>query len=52
MMFRHSTERTEGLIESFEAQDIQAIACCELFENVDDLRACYYQLEDIFTMVS
>ena len=51
MMFRHSAKRPDDLIEMFEPEDVHAIACCVLFEMVDDLLACYQKLKDRFTMV-
>lgn len=52
LMFSHTTQRPDNLIEEFENKDIEAIACCVMFKNVDDLRATYDILKDDFTMVA
>ncbi|MGM9942013.1 MAG: HAD hydrolase family protein [Bulleidia sp.] len=51
MMFRHTTEKPEGLHEIYVLDEIQAAACCVLFESVGDLKRCYAMLKDDFTMV-
>ena len=50
-MFMGTSERPEGVIEHFEAKDVDAIACCVLFDSVEELDKCYHELEDDFTMV-
>ena len=52
LMFSHTTKRPDNLIEVFEAKDIEAIACCVMFKNVEDLTAAYNALKDDFTMVA
>lgn len=49
-MFQHTTKKPDTLIECFTSKDIQAIACCVLFKNVDDLHRAYEALKDQFTM--
>lgn len=49
-MFQHTTKKPDHLIESFAPKDIQAIACCVLFKDVDDLHQTYEALKDKFTM--
>lgn len=50
IMFSHTTKKTDYLIEEFETSDINAIACCVLFKNTDDLWNTYEALKDHFTM--
>lgn len=51
MMFRHTTQKPENLKEIYVLQDVQAIACCVLFETVEDLKKCYEALKEEFTIV-
>lgn len=49
-MFNHSTAKPDYLIETFDLSQINAIACCVLFKNTDDLWNTYEALKDNFTM--
>ena len=50
-MFSGTRERPTGQIEEFTASDVDAISCCVLFETVEQLKACYKEMEEEFTMV-
>lgn len=50
--FAHSNEKPSNLIEIYQAKDIQALACCVMFESVEALRLAYQALEEDFTMVT
>ena len=51
-MFSPTTNKPDNLIEKFNYEDIQAIACCVLFKNVEDLENAYQALKDHFTIVA
>lgn len=50
-MFSGTRERPTGQIEVFTPKDVKAISCCVLFETVEQLDACFKELEKDFTMV-
>ena len=50
-MFQGTSQRPTDVCETFGANDVKAISCCVLFDNVDDLWSAYHELEDEFTMV-
>lgn len=50
-MFSGTRERPTDVIEEFTAKDVNAVACCVLFESLDDLESCYNEMKDDFTMV-
>lgn len=51
IMFHHTTDKPDNLIEHFDLEDIDALASCVLFETVEDLYQAYEALKDHFTMV-
>ena len=50
-MFSGTKERPTGVIEEFKANDVQAVACCVLFDSVEKLDNCFNELKETFTMV-
>ncbi|WP_041138544.1 Cof-type HAD-IIB family hydrolase [Beduini massiliensis] len=50
-MFSGTRTRPTDQIETFTAADVKAISCCVLFETVEQLKACYNELKEEFTMV-
>ena len=50
-MFNGTRKRPTDVSEVFEAKDVEAISCCVLFDNADDLWNAYHELEDELTMV-
>lgn len=50
-MFSGTRTRPTNLIEKFNVNDVEAISCCVLFKTVEQLKACYNELKDDFTMV-
>lgn len=51
MMFNGTDQKPDHLCEEYQPSDIQAISCCVLFDNVDNLKRAYYDLKDDFTIV-
>lgn len=51
IMFSGTSERPTDVIEQFEANNVNAVACCVLFDTVEDLDACYEEMKDDYTMV-
>ena len=51
-MFSGKRERPTGVVEQNTANDVEAIACCVLFENVEDMWASYQLLKGDFTIVT
>lgn len=51
LMFSGTSERPSDVIEKFESKDVRAVACCVLFDNLEDLDRCYKEMKDEFTMV-
>lgn len=51
MMFAGTTKKPAFLSETFEIEDIQALACCVLFENTTELYQAYEALQDQYTIV-
>ncbi len=51
-MFSGTRERPTGVVEQNTANDVEAIACCVLFENVEDMWASYQLLKGDFTIVT
>lgn len=52
LMFQGNDQKPQGVIESFTANDIEAVSCCVLFETADQLWNAYHELEDDMTMVA
>ncbi|MEG0367429.1 MAG: HAD family hydrolase [Coprobacillus sp.] len=50
-MFQSSKDKDAGEIVDFQPEDIQAVSCCVLFSNVEELLKASKELEDEFTMV-
>lgn len=50
-MFSGTKKRPTGVIEEFKANDVQAVACCVLFDSVEKLDNCFNELKETFTMV-
>lgn len=50
-MFQGTSERPQNVYEKFDAKDIEAVSCCVLFDNAEDMWSAYYELENEFTMV-
>lgn len=51
IMFNHTNDRPNNLIENIDPSHMDAIASCVLFETVEDLYNAYHELEDNFSMV-
>ena len=51
IMFNHTDQKPDTLIEEFTNCDVKAMACCVLFKNVEDLFNSYESLKEQFTMV-
>lgn len=51
LMFAGTTKRPSHLVEDFTIDDIDAIACCVLFQNIEDLYNAYDELKDNYTIV-
>ena len=51
MIFQGVNQKGPGEVEDFKPEDIHAISCCVLFEDVEDLRKAMQELDDEFTMV-
>ena len=50
-MFQGTSERPQNVYEKFDAKDIEAVSCCVLFDNAEDMWSAYHELENEFTMV-
>lgn len=50
-MFRGSEDDVAGYQKEFRAEEVEAIACCVLFKDLADLRACYEQIKDLYSVV-
>lgn len=51
LMFQGTAKRPEGVYEQFNNQDVKAISCCVLFDDVEKMWAAYHELENDFTIV-
>ncbi len=50
-MFQGIDTRPIGVIEIFNAIDVEAVSCCVMFNRVQDLIECYSELKDEFTVI-
>ena len=46
VMFQGTDQRPENVVERYEAQDVDAISCCVLFETVEQMWKAYHELEN------
>ena len=51
-MFQGTDQRPENVVERYEAQDVDAISCCVLFETVEQMWKAYHELENDMTIVA
>lgn len=52
VMFQGTDQRPENVVERYEAQDVDAISCCVLFETVEQMWKAYHELENVMTIVA
>lgn len=51
LMFNGTDKRPEKANDIFEVNDVQAISCCVLFDNVEDMWSSYHELKNEYTIV-